>query len=193
MAEINLIKAVIEEKAQKKRESARTSSVIVFLVLFLIVISVLILGGRFLLARENNNLDSKITAAENEAKEAEEIENNIDLLNSDYSKIKAVDKTNRDWTDVFSEVAAATPAEIQLSKIDYAGTASTSAAKKAVQENKIKITGIARGRRAVSVFQEKLQKNTEVFSSVEIIKVGTVTQNEAPTITFEVDATLKKI
>jgi len=194
MAEINLIKAVIEEKTKKRQERARLASVVVFIVLFIVVVTILIVGGRFMLAQQNKNLDSQIKTAEAEAKEAEEIEDNINLLNSDYSKIKAVEKTSRDWSEIFSKIAEATPTDIQLNKINYSGTAaSTSATKKVTQEDKLQISGFARSRRAVSLFQEKLQQNTDIFSSVEIIKVGTVAQNEISIINFEIEAILKKI
>ena len=198
MNDINLLRPLIEQEQVIAKSRGKNSFYITFTIILLIIISVVIFGAKFLLSNQSKTLDSKISSLERDVGEVKSTEDKINNFNSTIAKLKSLDKTNLNWSQVYENIAKSTPSDVKLNQVTLmtttasgsttTNTSSTSASPSpsaAAAKLKLKITGEAKSERAIALFQYKLQKVGGSFVTVDIIS----TQKSAATPTTSPSAT----
>lgn len=196
MADINLLRPVIEEKRKGAKTKARLGFYITFAIVLFVLVTGAIFGARFSLSGKNKQLDNEISSLENQLGETREIEEKIREFNTIVNQIKGLEKDKVLWSEIYKTIAGDTPSEIKLTKVSL--TTSTGKGVTATAEaSKLKITGETLSRRAVALFQDKLEKSGGDFFKIDIIsskkteETGTEGQVKSETIDFEISISLK--
>lgn len=215
MHDINLLRPLIEQEQEIAKSRGRSGFYITFTIILLIIITSVIFGARLLLLSQSKSLDSRISSLERDLSDVKSMEDKINNFNNTISKLKSLDKTKLSWSQVYDNIAKSTPADVELNQVALVSTAATSSAAASssstsktssssttATSQKLKITGIAKSRRSIALFQYKLQKVGGNFVSVDIIsskktetqttttETGT-TQGTEEKIDFEINITLK--
>lgn len=196
--DINLIRSVLEAKKEKRQKKSKSSFLVLICIVAVLFITGLVLGARILISQKGNSLDRQINDLNQTLKDTEELEKQTKSLNSDTAKINSVLKTASNWPTILGKVAAATPTNLQITKLEYTGksVATTTAAKTSAQKIQYKIYGTTLDQRSVALFQEKLAQYTDIFTAVDIVNSEKTTtaaeQTTGQVITFQIDATLKE-
>jgi Tfp pilus assembly protein PilO len=198
MNDINLLRPLQEQEQSIAKSRGKNSFYITFTIILLIIISVVIFGAKFLLSNQSKTLDSQISSLERDVGEVKSTEDKINNFNITIAKLKSLDKTNLNWSQVYENIAKSTPSDVKLNQVTLmtttasgsttTNTSSTSASPSpsaAAAKLKLKITGEAKSERAIALFQYKLQKVGGSFVTVDIIS----TQKSAATPTTSPSAT----
>ena len=198
MNDINLLRPLLEQEQTVAKSRGKNSFYITFTIILLIIISVVIFGAKFLLSNQSKTLDSQISSLERDVGEVKSTEDKINNFNITIAKLKSLDKTNLNWSQVYENIAKSTPSDVKLNQVTLmtttasgsttTNTSSTSASPSpsaAAAKLKLKITGEAKSERAIALFQYKLQKVGGSFVTVDIIS----TQKSAATPTTSPSAT----
>lgn len=176
MHDINLLRPLIQQDQEKAKSRGRLSFYITFTIILVLLITGVIFGAKFYLLNQGKSLDTQISNAEKDLKEVKEIEDKINAYNSAISQLKSLDKNKKVWSEIYSQIAKCTPADIELTQVVLVTNQTTggssnasSSAAGASASIKLKITGISKSRRSIALFQEKLQKAGGNFTTVDII------------------------
>lgn len=191
MNDINLLRPLIEQEQAIAKSRGKNSFYITFTIILLIIISVVIFGAKFLLSNQSKTLDSQISSLERDVGEVKSTEDQINNFNSTIAKLKSLNKTNLNWSQVYDNIAKSTPADVKLDQVTLVtttasgsaiNTSSTSASPSpsaAAANLKLRITGEAKSERAIALFQYKLQKVGGSFTTVDIISTQKTTATTA--------------
>lgn len=220
MNDINLLRPLIEQEEEKAKSRGHLGFYITLVIIILLIVSGTIFGLKFIFSSQAKSLDSQISALERDVSEVKSTEEKINNFNSTISKLKSLDKNKLSWSSIYDNIAKSTPGDVQLSQVGLISTtaagSSTSSSSSSTTSGssatataaglKLKITGDAKSRRAIALFQYKLQKLGGNFVSVDIISTkknetqtqgtagtGQATAQTGATINFELNISLKSI
>lgn len=214
MHDINLLRPLIEQQQEKAKARGHMGFYITLFIIILFIVSGMIFGLKFVLSSQAKSLDTQISTLEKDVSEVKSTEEKINTFNSTIAKLKSLDKNKLSWSSIYDNIAKSTPTDIKLSQVGLVSTAATGSSTSSSSSSsasgssttsqtpslKLKITGEAKSRRAIALFQYKLQKVGGNFVTVDIISsqktetTTTTTQEQQPkteAINFEINISLK--
>ena len=177
MHDINLLRPLIEQEQETAKSRGRSGFYITFTIILILFITGIIFGAKFYLLYQSKTLDSQKTILGKDTAEVQGIEDNINNFNSTITQLKSLDKNKLVWSALYDNIAKSTPADLKLNQVSLtsatasaaANTQKSSTAATPASTSKLKITGVAKSRRVIALFQYKLQKVGGNFVTVDII------------------------